>query len=338
MLVATITVFSLGSTAHALPSLNPHNHVLVGFVDPAAGGAGVNHHHWDPAFPLYPGNGVVSDETNNSPAASVGDPFVNVSFDAYSAWDQRGNQALYRNGDTLFAPVPANAVLNFGHGFIRQSVPYRFEGGAGGVPAAAIADFNAAIGNWVGSATAACAINAFCNTPNRVFGMNFAPGAAEDVNFNGTLDVGEDANLNGALDGFTVTWSAAALPTVRARWRPGRQELEFDSTENWFFGGAGAIPVGMTDFYTIAMHEIGHMIGLNHIDTGVAGRLMRSDIDVVATPAAAGTMGLRAPDVGSLFGTMALYVQPIPEPGTGLLAGMAAVMLGCCGARRRKRA
>jgi len=362
--------------------------VLVGFSDPAAGGVGVNHHHWNPLFPLYPGNGVANDETAGSPLASAGKPFPNVAFDAYSAWDQRGNNVQHRNGD---------AVMHFGHGYINEAVPYRF---AGGVPAAARADLNAAVAGWVAAANGLFAIDPFGAGTGRVFGMNFAPhedangngmldagedtdgdtllDVAEDVNFNGMLDMGEDLNGNGAMDGFTVTWSAGALP-VRARWKPGSQELEFDSTEAWFFGGAGAIPANedingngmldagedlngsggidaVTDFVTIALHELGHMIGLNHINSnedlngngilnvgedldgdGVLdinpGSLMDTNIDLFATPGVAGMMGVRTPDVASQVGALALYTQPVPEPSAGFLTLLGS--LACAGCRRR---
>jgi hypothetical protein len=305
---------SIAGTAQALPSLNPHPHTGVGWEDPAAGGANRNHHHWDPLFPLYPGNGVANDETNNSPLASVGDAAVNISFDAYSVWDAAGNQALYRNGD---------AVTEFGHGFISSVVPYRFEGGVNGLPANAIADFNASITTWETDVLAG--YNSVTNAPwgpgVNYLGFNFGAGAAEDLNFNGVLNVGEDANGNGALDGFTVTWNENGIPGSLAEWYPSQQRLDIDGLENWFFGGAGNIPAGQIDFVTIMMHEIGHIIGLNHINTGTAGRLMRADIVVEAS--AAGTAGLRNPDVGSIFGALALYSQPVPEPATAMLAVLA---------------
>lgn len=333
---AAVTHLLSASPARSIPSLNPHPHILVGFEDPAGGGAGVNHHHWDPLFPLYPGNGVIRDETNNSPLASIGDPFVNISFDAYSAWDQNGNQALYRNGD---------AVNEFGHGFIRQYVPYSF---APGVPALARADFNNAMTRWEQEVAALFAIDPFGAGTGRELGLNFevSGGAfpnliAEDKNFNGMLDFGEDANGNQAIDGFLVTWESLfnrpGITDARAEWRPGNQLMAFDNSEtSWFYGGAGNIPANedtnnngildpgedtngngiinaVTDFFTIAMHEIGHIIGLNHINTGQAGRLMRSDIDNEATPGGAGGTGVRTPDIGSLFGALALYTQPISK-------------------------
>ena len=60
------------------------------------------------------------------------------------------------------------------------------------------------------------------------------------------------------------------------------------------------------------MHEIGHMIGLNHINTGVNGRLMRADIVVQAQNV--GTTGLRHPDVGSEFGALRSIVSQCPNP------------------------
>lgn len=317
--------------ALALPSLNPHPHILVGYNDPDGVGAGNNHHHWDPLFPLYPANGVANDITDNSPRASKGgtDVMPNVSFDAYSAWDSAGNQALYRNGDTA-------AGLNFGHGFMRTTVPYRYEGGVNGVPANAVTDFNAAIVKWETEVSTFfnSVGNAPFGPPLREIGFDFGVGAAEDVNFNGVLDTGantEDANGNGALDGFTVTWNENGIPGSLAEWYPGQQRLDIDGQRAWFFGGAGNIPAGQIDFFTIMLHEIGHIIGLNHINDGGAGRIMRTDI---VTPAsAAGTTGVRTPDVGSIFGATALYIQPIPEPATGILVMLAAT---CVAAIRRR--
>jgi hypothetical protein len=316
------TVLGLAApAAHALPSINPHPHTLVGWSDPALGGPAVNHHHWTPGVPLYPGNGVICDETANSPIKSVGKPFVNCMFDAYSAWDQAGNQALYRNGD---------AVPDFGHGFIRGAVPFLMEGGVNGVPFAAATDINVAFTQWENQTQAAFAANPL--SAHRVLGFDFGPGAAEDVNLNGILDFGEDANGNALLDGFTIEWVEAGIAGAVAQWLPGSQLLQFDGTVNWFFGGAGLIPVGMTDFFTIAMHEIGHIVGLNHINTGVPNMLMRSDIIVQAT--AAGTPGLRVADAGSIEGALALYVQ-VAEPATlgVLMLGFAVVF-----AVRRRRA
>jgi hypothetical protein len=450
---ALVLLFFLAPTvAWAIPSINPHPHNLVAWEDPAGGGAGINHHHWDPVFPLYPGNGVVNDETAGSPLGSAGDPFVNISFDAYSAWDQNGNQAIYRNGD---------AVNVFGHGFIRSAVPYALSGTI--TNANMIADINASVAHWVTSVTGACAINAACNNPNKELGFNFAVGAAEDLNFDGMFNngaaapllseisanmdfnmdgdmldmVNEDANGNGVLDGFTMT--LGRFPGVNALWSPSSQQLRIDNTIPWFFGGRpGANPIPASedldgdgvvdpgedlngdgdvldtpvDFFTIMMHELGHMIGLNHINSnedvngdgnldivedlngngllndGIANPLLNEVVDAVdynmdgdmldmvnedadtdgildnfvedlngngaldvnpgrlmdtyigfqtgspASPGVAGTFGVRTPDVGSLFGAMALYLQPVPEPTTTLLVTMA--MLGTLAIRRKR--
>jgi hypothetical protein len=331
---AVSVLLALSSTALAMPSLNPHPHILVGWHDADKPNTpDHNHHHVPPLsiFPLYPGNGVARDETANSPLDSVGDADVNVAFDAYSAWDQNGNQALYRNGD---------AVQDFGHGFIRQSVPYLFEpdsrlGANDGVPAAARTDIAAAWTTW-GTQTAATFNSLGLPALGLVLGMDFKPGAAEDTSFDRLLQPAEDLNGNGAMDGFTVTWEENGIAGVLARWLPGSQQLQINGTINWFFGGAGNIPAGQTDFETIMLHEEGHILGLNHINTGTADDIMRADI--VNQAQAAGTVGVRTPDIGSLFGAVTLYTQPTPEPGTVLMFATGLLGLLGYGWRRKKPA
>jgi hypothetical protein len=71
------------------------------------------------------------------------------------------------------------------------------------------------------------------------------------------------------------------------------------------------------DFYTIALHEIGHAFGLKHFGTGI----MRTDIS---------SFVMRDPDAGSIDGLKDLYaITVIPEPSTAILvAGGMLVMLG----------
>jgi len=169
-----------------------------------------------------------------------------------------------------------------------------------------------------------------------LMGMDFKPGAAEDTNFDRLLQPAEDLNGNGAMDGFTVTWEENGIAGGLAQWLPGSQQLQINGTINWFFGGAGNIPAGQTDFETIMLHEEGHILGLNHINTGTADDIMRADI--VNQAQAAGTMGVRTPDIGSLFGAVTLYTQPTPEPGTVLMFATGLLGLLGYGWRRKKPA
>jgi predicted Zn-dependent protease len=40
--------------------------------------------------------------------------------------------------------------------------------------------------------------------------------------------------------------------------------IQFDKSENWYFGESGNTPDGQTNFYTVLSHEIGHTLGIEH--------------------------------------------------------------------------
>jgi hypothetical protein len=108
----------------------------------------------------------------------------------------------------------------------------------------------------------------------------------------------------------------------------------------WYFGGVGAPPSETTvleyrdngdnsiteqnsteeryDFYTIALHELGHGFGLDHFGAGI----MRIDIS---------SFVMRDPDAGSIDGMKDIYAIPVPEPATISLACIAGLII-----RRRR--
>jgi hypothetical protein len=331
-LTGAIVFFGYGAALgdERLPSLNPHPHRLVHWSH--AAGAANNHQHLIPwaggGLRLYIGNGNAGDESAGSPVRSAppaGIPGVDPNgaggrpfFDCYSAWDQAGAQALYRNGDAAVLP-------NFGHGYIRGSVPYAF---APGVPAAARADFNAAITEWRLKGRGQFLLHNAAGGGGLTLGHWFAPGAAEDANFNGVLDPagGEDVNGNGQLDGFTVTWNVDA--NNYGVWSTGggayttTHAQNFDAGTVWAYGNAPA-GAGTVSFRTIARHEIGHIIGLNHVDTPAAGgagtSLMRSDIGPNVAVGGGANPGRQFVDFarGSSAGYAALYSQPLPAVAGG---------------------
>jgi hypothetical protein len=87
---------------------------------------------------------------------------------------------------------------------------------------------------------------------------------------NGGASVGE-----GGFGGWSASGSSDWLNTVAARGQVGALSstptdvgpwggsLSFDTNTNWYFGGPGQIPPNFQyDFYSIALHELGHVLGI----------------------------------------------------------------------------
>jgi len=88
---------------------------------------------------------------------------------------------------------------------------------------------------------------------------------------------------------------------------------------------ASNTPIVQADFRSVAMHEWGHLIGLDHVDVTAATMYTFSPF----------TLGVltRAVDIGSAKGAAVLYSIPIPEPASLVGVMIAAACLG--GLRRR---
>lgn len=105
-------------------------------------------------------------------------------------------------------------------------------------------------------------------------------------------------------------------------------DVHFDTAESWFgIGGSGSISL-----LTVAAHEIGHAIGLDH--TSVPNSLMNPFYNASIT----------APQPDDIAGAVFLYGAPqqgpdVPEPSAlAALLGMAAVGMMISLRRRMKRA
>ena len=96
-------------------------------------------------------------------------------------------------------------------------------------------------------------------------------------------------------------------------------DMHFDNGNLWSDGGAG----GTIDFRTVALHELGHALGLGH--SNVVGSVMEATYAGVRR-------NLSADDIA---GIQAIY-GPVPEPATYMLMAMGA--MGVLGLARRKQA
>jgi hypothetical protein len=99
-------------------------------------------------------------------------------------------------------------------------------------------------------------------------------------------------------------------------------DMHFDNGNLWSDGGAP----GTIDFQTVALHELGHALGLGH--STVVGSVMEATYAGVRRT-------LTADDIAGIRAIYGVAV-PVPEPATYLLMAMGA--MGVLGLARRKQA
>jgi hypothetical protein len=98
-----------------------------------------------------------------------------------------------------------------------------------------------------------------------VSNLTIPAGAVRVYAGGGTLGGGEAGE--GGPGGYSVTGSPAFMQSVMARGGGGTGlwggSVSFDTTQNWYFGGSAAgLPAGAVDFYSVATHELGHVLGI----------------------------------------------------------------------------
>ena len=261
------------------------------------------------------------------------DPIDGVAgkFSTYSVWDDN----VYRYG--RLTPTQ-------GHGFMQNAASFEF---AATVPAAAAPIFAGnVVNNWQG------AVNGFGvnsnNHPVQTL-INFLPagqGVAGDFliqfaakypveipnpnNPNAPPMYGEQSFPSPGEIQPDGTWPGnpgnpgggpgGGSEGVLAYWTPGLKVLTFNSLVPWYYFDPMVNPTpGQFDFWTTALHEFGHVIGLDH--EGVAGSVMFPSQSAYITNGMGGSMPRNATtqvrflDLDTNIGSKVLYtIAVVPEP------------------------
>lgn len=225
---------------------------------------------------------------------------TNEPFSVWGVWDNRTAYSL-----------PAAAYPVVPHGFIDESnvnnIPrYRFFGDVWNTDnqaKSALPLIDSAFQEWSALQAGVSPVSGLKLITGLAFAAVKPTDVAEiDIIWGGTNDLGINRRAIGA-DGIVTNY-----------------DVHFKSTVDWFFGKAADTPVDKYHFYSTALHEIGHVVGLwEQLDKD---DIMYFEQGKGSTGAVFDTL-----DVDSKRGAYALYSIPVSEPSSIFLLSIGVIGL-----------
>ncbi len=236
-----------------------------------------------------------------------------------TAWDPGANTASFRPapvgpGGATFSIMGAGFTADFGYGASHTGTTALIV--ALGVPAYTVADY----ATDISSALDVCAAPSLFTNLGQV--------ADGDVNAAATQTTG--GNLG---DIRVAAWEIASAGVLAHAYQPVIEgmflggtiggDIHFDVARNWVNNAADVFGNGQFDFYTVALHELGHSLGLDH--STVLGSVMY--------PYYSGALRtLTADDIAGIEAIYGVTVTPVPG---ALLLGIIGLGFGSWKLRRR---
>ena len=197
------------------------------------------------------------------------------AFLTYSVWDDR----TYQYNAVADRPYrkPADNK-DFGHGFITVANAPRYVFDPS-VPAWAQPLINQAVAQWTAMVNGGGVNSNGIAIQTRI---QFVPAAMGEIliKFAAVYPIGGGANGTFPYDSDLDDYGNPRIPVppipggapqggrsgVLAFWTPSLRQLTFNSNINWYqmINPNAAVAPGQFDFYTTALHEWGHVLGLDH--------------------------------------------------------------------------